>query len=87
MKAERVLPYVGGEKDLGHASLLKYLGELQTEVHLANPNGWNAAWDGKEVSAAPNYHSNNAKLCNSNRTFQLEPFPTPPVNGAFVTTL
>lgn len=48
IKAERVLPYVGGEKDLGYASILKYLGELQTEVHLANPNGWNAAADGKQ---------------------------------------
>ena len=40
-RASTLLATLGeGDSALAHASLLKYLAELKTELHLANPTGW-----------------------------------------------
>eukprot|EP00959_Pyramimonas_sp_CCMP1952_P057895 1208438-Pyramimonas_sp.AAC.1 len=40
-RASELLAAIGeGDNALNHASLLKYLAELKTELHLANPVGW-----------------------------------------------
>uniref|UniRef100_A0A7S0N6P0 C6H2-type domain-containing protein n=1 Tax=Pyramimonas obovata TaxID=1411642 RepID=A0A7S0N6P0_9CHLO len=48
-RASALLAALGeGDSALSHASLLKYLAELKTELHLANPVAWDQAVGGQE---------------------------------------